>query len=504
MRRSLLALVFALIGTSASAQQWDQVNGSMQVRSGPSAPLVIIDQTNTAANNKILSLRANGTERCSVDEDGDLACAGTFTLNGANTVSLSALGTTSTDGVVLTNTTAAAAGAQQISPRLRLRGNGWKTDATAASQPVDWVLENLPVEGAAAPTTKLLFNASINSGAYTTALSIAPVTGGSHVGIGTTTPNLGVFTGTVLTAYNASAQSAIEIASARADGVVTVGNLRFLFDTNAAGHKSIADIATITNGTTATQRGGEIRFRTKDDASTTLAERMIITRHGSVGIGTDVPTGALLVLNGGTTTVAPLTITNGTNLTSAAANTVENDGAAFYKTQDTTNGRTYVDGWNYFRLTGSGTGITTIADFFGANSAIPLVASGVYEIEWNAYFSQATAGTATWTVTTATTALANITGEYVCSNIAGIQAVGAPQTAGINATTSSATAFPVTGTEATGVTHYCRIRVLATAGAGASNTRLRLTMSAGTATPLINSYFRARRLPGGNTGTFVP
>lgn len=219
---------------------------------------------------------------------------------------------------------------------------------------------------------------------------------------------------------------------------------------------------------------------------------------GKGTFGSTVTTGA------GTTAIAPLVVTNGTNLTAAAANAIENDGTAFYQTIDTTNGRTYNDGWNYFRLTGSGTGITTIADFFGANSAIPMVASGVYEVEWNAYFSQVTAGTATWTVTTATTALANLTGEYMCSNIAGIGAVGAPQTAAINVTSSSATAFPVTGTEATGVTHYCRVRAMMTAGAGASNTRLRLTMSAGTATPLINSYFRVRRLPAGNTGTFVP
>lgn len=225
---------------------------------------------------------------------------------------------------------------------------------------------------------------------------------------------------------------------------------------------------------------------------------------GGVGIATAPTATSWLTTGAGTTTVAPVTITNGTNLTNAAANVIENDGAAFYKTQDTTNGRTYWDGWNYFRLTGSGTGITSIADFFGATgSGIPLVANGVYEVEWNAYFSQATAGTATWTIVTATTALANLTGEYVCSNIAGIQAVGAPQTAGINVTASSSTAFPVTGTEATGVTHYCRIRVLLTAGNGASNTRLRLTMSAGTATPLINSYFRVRRLPSGNVGTFV-
>lgn len=89
------------------------------------------------------------------------------------TVTSDALGTTSTDGVVIKNTTDAAAGAQQISPRLRLTGEGWKTNATAASQVVDWVIENLPVEGAANPTSTLLFKSSINGAAYDTRFSLA-------------------------------------------------------------------------------------------------------------------------------------------------------------------------------------------------------------------------------------------------------------------------------------------------------------------------------------------
>ena len=100
------------------------------------------------------------------------------TLGASNTTILSftatntALGTTSTDGLVLTNTTDAAAGAQQISPRIRLRGEGWKTNATAASQTVDWVIENLPVQGAAAPASTLLFKESLDGAAYTTYLTM--------------------------------------------------------------------------------------------------------------------------------------------------------------------------------------------------------------------------------------------------------------------------------------------------------------------------------------------
>ena len=78
------------------------------------------------------------------------------------------LGVTQTDtsGLLLSTSTAAAAGAQQVSPAARWRGYGWKTDATAASQSVDFQAYLLPIEGAAAPTGALVIKSSIAGGAY--------------------------------------------------------------------------------------------------------------------------------------------------------------------------------------------------------------------------------------------------------------------------------------------------------------------------------------------------
>lgn len=90
----------------------------------------------------------------------------TLAASGAITDTQS-IAATSTDGFVLTNTTAAAAGAQQWSPRLRLTGQGWKTTATAASQTVDWIIENQPVQGAANPTTNLVISSQVNAAGYT-------------------------------------------------------------------------------------------------------------------------------------------------------------------------------------------------------------------------------------------------------------------------------------------------------------------------------------------------
>lgn len=82
------------------------------------------------------------------------------------------VGGTSADGVVIQNTTAAANGAQQWSPRLRFTGNGWRSNAGGNSRVVDWIIENQPVQGTAAPTSLLNFAAQINGGGYTSKFQI--------------------------------------------------------------------------------------------------------------------------------------------------------------------------------------------------------------------------------------------------------------------------------------------------------------------------------------------
>lgn len=73
---------------------------------------------------------------------------------------------TSKDGLVLTDSTAATAANQQYSPRIRLTGQGWKTTATAASQAVDWIIENQPTQDAATPGTTLAILGQENAGGY--------------------------------------------------------------------------------------------------------------------------------------------------------------------------------------------------------------------------------------------------------------------------------------------------------------------------------------------------
>lgn len=98
----------------------------------------------------------------------------TRSLAGQITFSRASIGTTPYDSIIMTNPTAAAAGAQQESPAYNRCGFGWKTTATAASQAVCARDYLLPVQGAAAPTGQINWDFSINGGAYTTGFSILP------------------------------------------------------------------------------------------------------------------------------------------------------------------------------------------------------------------------------------------------------------------------------------------------------------------------------------------
>jgi len=94
----------------------------------------------------------------------DLSSAQAWTA--AHTWTVNSIGTAQTPGGSWINSTAAAAGAQQYSPMLVLSGQGWKTDATAASQEVAFAWQTRPVQGSDAPTGLLDLQVKIGAGAY--------------------------------------------------------------------------------------------------------------------------------------------------------------------------------------------------------------------------------------------------------------------------------------------------------------------------------------------------
>jgi hypothetical protein len=147
------------------------------VTDGPLTPLMNLrGRTNESGYLRVSGGAAGSTDgpltplanlRGRTDENGYLRVS-LSDITGPFYLTQNALGTTSTDGFRLRNQTAAAAGAQQISPRTCWEGQGWKTDATAASQSVVFCMETLPVQGTSAPSGSFILKASINGGAFST------------------------------------------------------------------------------------------------------------------------------------------------------------------------------------------------------------------------------------------------------------------------------------------------------------------------------------------------
>ena len=119
---------------------------------------------------------------------------------GGGVYTVNSLGTTPTDAIKVVNTTAAAVGAQQVSPNIHWQGQGWGTTG-ASSQNIDFRSYLLPVQSTV-PTGIFEVDAAINGGAYANFIAI-----GSNAKLRATDTNTfmgvgvsnGVLTGTVNT-----------------------------------------------------------------------------------------------------------------------------------------------------------------------------------------------------------------------------------------------------------------------------------------------------------------
>jgi hypothetical protein len=165
-----------------------------------------------------------------------------------------------------------------------------------------------------------------------------------------------------------------------------------------------------------------------------------------------------------------------------------------------TSGNGAIVGEQTFRLDANVTAFgPAIGDFFGATSAISLEASSVYQISIYAVMTKTTAGTATWTLT-ASSAPTRIIGTYMASPITGI-AAGAATSGFAGSQGATTAAFAATGSLTTAVNHAFQFSVQVQTNA-ATSLNLRLTQSAGTATPLAGSYYTVKKISA-TTGTFV-
>lgn len=111
---------------------------------------------------------------------------------------------------------------------------------------------------------------------------------GTHVSLGTATPNY-TSLGRAFTVQSTTS-AGVELSSTRADADdVLIGSLAAWYATNSVNHNSIASIQFKSSGATANQRGGAILLLTKANGATALTERVRVTPAGFVGMGLSAP-----------------------------------------------------------------------------------------------------------------------------------------------------------------------------------------------------------------------
>lgn len=201
-----------------------------------------------------------------------------------------------------------------------------------------------------------------------------------------------------------------------------------------------------------------------------------------------------------------MVFTSGTNLTSAAAGVAEYDGTSFYFTNETTSGRGLVPVEQYFHLAANGSGITTIANFFGTTSNISLVSGGYYEIEIVLYYTMgATGSVVTWTLTNSA-APTSMDLYYEMCPATGIVAPPGTATMLVGQILGGVTAAQtvVTASLTGGTNQYARFLIMLKNGTGTS-LKIQATETTQTTslTPKIGSYWKCKRIPAGNVGTFA-
>lgn len=240
----------------------------------------------------------------------------TLDVRGIATIRRDALGTSATDGAILSNTTAAAAGAQQVSPATHYSGRGWKTDATAASQSVDWYTYLIPVQGAAAPSCYLSMATLINGGGFTERYVF---TSGNQFLLTQSGARVAVGKGTANSALDVLGDSLLDGALTVNDSGAAV-NTRIESDTNANmllvdGINNKVGIGTATPAQTLDVFNAGTQLQLSYDASNYA--RFAASSGGVLSITSSAGTGIVLE-----STAYPGTITSTRILLGTAANVV--------------------------------------------------------------------------------------------------------------------------------------------------------------------------------------
>jgi hypothetical protein len=282
-------------GTSAPQTVAPGTTGNVLTSNGTTWTSTAPATTNPAGSGSELQFRSDATTFGAATNSS--VSGGAITLGAAE-----ALGTTSTARLTLANTTAAAAGAQQVSPSIVLEGQGWKT---AASQTVRFRQNVLPVQGTTNPSATWRLQSEINnSGTWADTISVE--SGGSLRVIAGTTSNqslrgptvglydsgasaMGFCVGTTLMMYYTSSSLVLN-----GTGHTFSINTDLILGRAAAAQLQLGANTAVNSATAIAQtiKGPNATGTTSTGGSLTLAGGTGTTAGGAVILATSATTGA--------------------------------------------------------------------------------------------------------------------------------------------------------------------------------------------------------------------
>jgi hypothetical protein len=211
----------------------------------------------------------------------------------------------------------------------------------------------------------------------------------------------------------------------------------------------------------------------------------------------EVPLQSSLITAAGTTTVAPITITSGTNLTSPAAGSIESDGKAFYGTPSSVSvNRGLIPTSHYYTWYDSNTSINPLTSNFGY-PVFSMAANTTYEVEC-VYFMVLNTGLvstsiiADWTGTAAPlTNYYEVSSGFSTSSFAGSTAT---QSTSYQTQSGTTTISATASTARYGVVKVKAIVRVATGNAGTLGFAVYGSSSSATITMYPGSYIKATPL----------
>lgn len=235
------------------------------------------------------------------DNTNDRLGVGTSIPSSRLELTTNSLGTTqtTTSGLALVNQTAAAAGAQQISPAVRWSGYGWGTTA-GTSQAVDFRAYCLPLQSTT-PNGGLVFEGSTSGGAYSNIITFYN-TGNVSIGSSALPSSAklwiqGSSSNTTLTSPSSSQQTVLYNSDTTANNY-----FGYTWYSNNTGSTPMIFGSMVGIYTVHTTSSESFAFAWLTRSSGTLAERMRLQADGNLTIGTTSNPGAKLHIqkSGGT------------------------------------------------------------------------------------------------------------------------------------------------------------------------------------------------------------